>query len=131
MSRILLVGKEPDLIEVLRLFLETEGHHIMTALDCLEALEMVSGRLPDIVVTDSKTVDPIALCKLQRHAQPGESFPVILLSDGPQPTDPHASLFDAYVQKPVDVQQLLSLVSQLTIERQNLGSDSDINMGSS
>ncbi|MFM0688327.1 response regulator [Paraburkholderia strydomiana] len=130
MSRILLVGKEPDLIEVLRLSLEADGHHIMTALDCLEALEMVAGRLPDIVVTDSKTVDAIALCKLQRHAQPGERFRVIRLSDGPQPTDTHASLFDAYVQKPVDVQQLLSLVSQLTIERQNLSSDSDIDMRS-
>jgi len=130
MSRILLVGKEPDLIEVLRLSLEADGHHIMTALDCLEALEMVAGRLPDIVVTDSKTVDAIALCKLQRHAQPGERFRVIRLSDDPQPTDTHASLFDAYVQKPVDVQQLLSLVSQLTIERQNLSSDSDIDMRS-
>ncbi|CAB3743905.1 DNA-binding transcriptional response regulator [Paraburkholderia rhynchosiae] len=119
MSRILLVGKEPHLIDVLRLSLESAGHHIMTALDCLEALEMVSGRLPDIVVTDSKVLDKIALWKLQRHAHPGEGFPVILLSDGPQPTDPHASLSDAYVQNPAGVEQLLTLVSQLISERQN------------
>ncbi|WP_116117892.1 response regulator [Paraburkholderia sp. BL6669N2] len=119
MSRILLVGKEPHLIEVLRLCLESEGHHIMTALDCLEALEMVSGRLPDIVVTDTKMLDEIALCKLQRHAHPGDGFPVILLSDGPHPTDRHAPLFDACVQKPVAVEHLLRLVSQLISERHN------------
>jgi CheY-like chemotaxis protein len=52
MSRILLVGNEPHLIEVLRLCLESEGHHIMTALDGLEAFEMVLGRLPDVVITE-------------------------------------------------------------------------------
>jgi len=119
MSRILLVSKESHLIEVLRGCLKSEGHHIMTALDGLEALEMVSGRLPDVVVTDSKMLDELALCKLLRHAHPDKGLPVILLSDGPQPTDRHASLFDAYVQKPVAVEQLLTLVSQLISQRQN------------
>jgi CheY-like chemotaxis protein len=114
MSRILLVGKEPNLIEDLRVCLELRGHHTMTALDSLEALEMVSGRLPDVVVTDSKMLDKLALSKLLRHADPGKGLPVILLSDGPQPTDRRAPRFDAYVQKPVVVEQLLTLVSQLT-----------------
>ncbi|WP_027803597.1 response regulator [Paraburkholderia dilworthii] len=119
MSRVLLVGNEPHLIEVLRLGLESEGHHIITALDCLEALEMVSGRLPDVVVTDSEILNELALCKLQRHASPGEGIPVILLSDGPQPADRHADFFHAYVRKPVAVEQVLTLVSQLISERQN------------
>ncbi len=114
MSRILLVVKEPHLIEDLLLCLESKGHHIMTALDGLEALEMVSGRLPDVVVTDSETLNKLALGKLVRHANPGKGLPVILLSDGPQRTDRHAPRFDAYVLKPVAIEQLLTLVSQLT-----------------
>ncbi|MEZ2307215.1 response regulator [Paraburkholderia sp. RCC_158] len=114
MSRILLTGKEPQLIEVLRMCLESEGHHIMTALDGPEALEMVSGRLPDVVITDGKMLDGPGLCKLLRHAHPGKGLPVILLSDGPPPTDPHGPRFDAYVEKPVAVDQLLTVVSQLT-----------------
>ena len=111
MSRILLVGKEPHLIEELRVCLESKGHHTMTALDGLEALELVSGRPPDVVVTDCKMLDKLALSKLIRHASPGKGLPAILLSDNPQPTDRHAPHFDAYVQKPVAVEQLLMLVS--------------------
>ena len=114
MSRILLVSKEPHLIEALRLCLESKGHHTMTALDGMEALEMVSGKLPDMVVTDSKMLDQLALSKLLRHTNPGKGLPAILLSDGPQPIDRHAPRFDAYVQKPVAVEQLLTVVSQLT-----------------
>jgi CheY-like chemotaxis protein len=77
MSRLLLVGNEPHLIEVLRISLESDGHHIMTALDGLEAFEMVSGRLPNVVVTDSKM-----LCRLLRHAHPGMGLPVIVLELG-------------------------------------------------
>jgi hypothetical protein len=61
-------------------------------------------------------LDELTLGKLQRHGHPGESFPVILLSNGP--TGRHASLFDAYVQKPVAVEQFLTLVSHLISERQ-------------
>ncbi|MBT2790141.1 response regulator [Paraburkholderia strydomiana] len=114
MSRILLVGKEPHLIEALRLCLESKGHHTITALDGMGALELVSGRLPDMVVTDSKKLDKLALSKLLRHVNPGKGIPVILLSDGRQPVDGHAPRFDAYVQKPVAVGQLLTVVSQLT-----------------
>ncbi len=119
MCRILLVGKEPRLIDVLRLGMEAEGHHIMTALDGFEALEMVSGRHPDVIVTDSKMLDELALNKLKRHAPPCRGFAVILLSDGPQPTERHASICNAYIQKPVAVEQLLTLVSQLSPEGQH------------
>ncbi|TCF96893.1 response regulator [Paraburkholderia strydomiana] len=108
------IPKEPHLIEDLLLCLESKAHHIMTALDGLEALEMVSGRLPDVVVMDSETLNKLALGKLLRHANPGKGLPVILLSDGPQPTDRHAPRFYAYVQKPVAVERLLTLVSQVT-----------------
>ncbi|MBC8742065.1 hypothetical protein F6X40_36635 [Paraburkholderia sp. UCT31] len=45
--------------------------------------------------------------------------PVILLSDAPLPTDRHAPLYDAHLRKPVAVEQLLTLVSQLVSKRQN------------
>ncbi|MBB4515484.1 MULTISPECIES: hypothetical protein [Paraburkholderia] len=44
MSRILLVDNEPDVIDALRIFLESEGHHTVTALDGLEAFEIAAGR---------------------------------------------------------------------------------------
>jgi CheY-like chemotaxis protein len=115
MSRILLVDNEPDLVEVLRMCLESEGHHIMTALDGWEAFEMVSGRPPDLVITDWKMprVDGLALCKLLRHTHPIAGLPVILLSGDPPPTDQRALLYDAYLRKPVPTERLLTLVSQL------------------
>jgi CheY-like chemotaxis protein len=115
MSRILLVDNEPDLVEVLRMCLESEGHHIMTALDGFEAFEMVSGRNPDLVITDWKMprVDGLALCRLLRHTQSIAGVPVILLSGDPPRTDQRALLYDAYLRKPVPIERLLTLVSQL------------------
>jgi CheY-like chemotaxis protein len=119
MSKILIVDNEPDAIEGLRLTLESEGHHLMTALDGWEAFEFVLGRLPDVVITDWKMprVDGLGLCRLLRHNQPSSSLPVILLSGDEPPTDQRCQLYDAYLRKPVSVERLLTLVSSLVSKR--------------
>lgn len=115
MSRILLVDNEPDVIEALRITLESRGHHTMTALDGWEAFELASGRLPDVVITDWKMprVDGLGLCRLLRHNQPSADLPVILLSADEPPNDSRSQLYEAYLRKPIAIEELLALVSTL------------------
>lgn len=117
MSKILLVDNEPDALEALRMTLESQGHHMMTALDGWEAFELVSGRLPDVIITDWKMprVDGLGLCRLLRHNQPSSGLPVILLSPDEPPTDHRSQLYDAYLRKPISVERLLALVSSLAL----------------
>lgn len=119
MSRILLVDNEPDVIDALRIFLESEGHHTVTALDGLEAFEMAAGRQPDVVVTDWKMphVDGLALCRMLRHSNPGAGLPVILVSGDLPPTDGRATLYDGFLRKPVPLEELSALISRLLAAR--------------
>jgi DNA-binding response OmpR family regulator len=113
MSRILLVDSEPDAIEALRITLESQGHHTMTALDGWEAFELVSGKAPDVVITDWKMprVDGLGLCRLLRHNELSSGLPVILLSADEPPNDRRSQLYDAYLRKPIAIEHLLALVS--------------------
>jgi DNA-binding response OmpR family regulator len=113
MSRILLVDSEPDAIEALRITLESQGHHTMAALDGWEAFELVSGKAPDVVITDWKMprVDGLGLCRLLRHNELSSGLPVILLSADEPPNDRRSQLYDAYLRKPIAIEHLLALVS--------------------
>lgn len=119
MSKILLVDNEPEVIEALRIVLELQGHHMMTALDGWEAFELVSGRLPDVIITDWKMprVDGLGLCRLLRHNLPARGLPVIMVSAEEPPADRRLQLYDAYLRKPVSIEQLLALVSNLASGR--------------
>jgi CheY-like chemotaxis protein len=119
MSKILLVDNEPDVIEALRMALESQGHRMMTALDGWEAFELVSGKLPDVIITDWRMprVDGLGLCRLLRHNLPSCGLPVIMLSADEPPDDQRSQLYDAYLRKPISVEQLLALVSRLASAR--------------
>jgi CheY-like chemotaxis protein len=87
----------------------------MTALDGWEAFELVSGRLPDVIITDWKMpwVDGLGLFRLLRHDSLSSRLPVILLSSDEPPTDHRSQLCDAYLRK--SVERLLALVSSLAL----------------
>ncbi|KXU83859.1 hypothetical protein CI15_25330 [Paraburkholderia monticola] len=115
MSRILVVDNEPEVIEALRITLEGYGHQMMTALDGWEAFELVSGKLPDVIITDWRMprVDGLGFCRLLRHSQPFAGLPVILVSADEPPNDCRPQLYDAYLRKPVAIEELVALVSAL------------------
>ncbi len=99
--------------------LESQGHRMMTALDGWEAFELVSGKLPDVIITDWRMprVDGLGLCRLLRHNLPSCGLPVIMLSADEPPDDQRSQLYDAYLRKPISVEQLLALVSRLASAR--------------
>lgn len=115
MSKILVVDDEPDAMEALRVILELHGHHLSTALDGWEAFECVSGKTPDVVITDWKMprLDGLGFCWLLRHNQPLSGVPVILVSSEEPPTGHRPRLYDAFIRKPIPVEQLLMLVASL------------------
>jgi CheY-like chemotaxis protein len=119
MSRVLLVDDEPEVVEALRLLLESGQHQVTTALDGLEAFELASSRPPDIVVTDwhMPRVDGLTFCRMLRHANPDSRTPVILLSSDVPPADRAASLYDCYLRKPVSPAELLQRIRRLVAGR--------------
>ena len=79
---ILLVDDEPHVIRVLRLMLEREGYEVASANDGSEALEKMSARRPDVMVSDIQMagMDGRELCRTARQRYPDDPFPIFVMT---------------------------------------------------
>jgi len=79
---ILLVDDEPHVIRVLRLMLEREGYDVWSANDGNEALDKMSARRPDVMVSDIQMagMDGRELCRTVRQRYPDETFPIFVMT---------------------------------------------------
>jgi len=106
---VLVVDDEPLLVELLRSLFAEEGYRVLAATGGAEALALVDGTPPDLVVSDVQMpgLDGIALVdRLRRRFGP---IPVILTSAGRTTVD----LADvAYLPKPFDLDRLLTLAEK-------------------
>lgn len=54
MKKILIVDDEADIVELLKVRLEINGFTVLTALDGVEALELLEKEIPDLILMDIK-----------------------------------------------------------------------------
>jgi DNA-binding response OmpR family regulator len=114
MSRILVVDDEPRIVDVVRAYLEREGHEIAVAHDGDEALAIARESPPDLVVLDvmlpGRTGFDV-LRAMRAEASPGPA--VILLTARDDVIDRVAGLelgADDYVTKPFEPRELVARV---------------------
>src|SRR3954467_15689218 len=76
-ARILIADDDPKHAQLLRLYLEREGHQVLTVGDGRAALEQARARRPDLVILDvmMPLVDGLDVCRILR----AESSIAILL----------------------------------------------------
>ncbi|MBD8531730.1 MULTISPECIES: response regulator [unclassified Massilia] len=79
---ILLVDDEPHVIRVLRLMLERDGYDVLSANDGNEALDKMSARRPDVMVSDIQMagMNGRELCRTARARYPDETFPIFVMT---------------------------------------------------
>lgn len=89
MAKILVVDDDPNLLEILRLNLELEGHEIISASDGEEALELISKILPDLIILDLMLpkVDGFSILKKIKSAAATRDIPVLILTAKEAPED--------------------------------------------
>ncbi|NJD11974.1 MAG: response regulator, partial [Gemmatimonadetes bacterium] len=51
-ARILVVDDDRDLVEILRLLLEREGHHVISAYNAVDGLALAEAARPDLLILD-------------------------------------------------------------------------------
>jgi two-component system OmpR family response regulator len=114
MSRILVVDDEPRIVEVVRAYLEREGHEVASAHDGEAALAAALDAPPDLVVLDlmlpGRTGFDV-LRSLRTEDRPGPA--VILLTARDDVIDRVAGLelgADDYVTKPFEPRELVARV---------------------
>ena len=120
MPCILLVEDEYDLGSTLSMLLELQGFrtlHVNNGQQALEnlALKMRNNTLPDLVLSDCMmpVMDGLTLSHLLRTNPDTKHIPIVLMSAAPQYHDLSKADFDAFIEKPFHIKDLLDTIMQL------------------
>jgi DNA-binding response OmpR family regulator len=120
--RVLVVDDDPQVLKLLRLNFEMEGYEVMSATNGEEALELVRGDTPDVVVCDVMMpgIDGLEVVRRLRAQPDTVALPLVVVSAKAQRDDVREGLrlgADAYVTKPFDPSELLEIVAGLLGKR--------------
>jgi DNA-binding response OmpR family regulator len=113
MARILVVDDEPRIVDVVRAYLEREGHDVDTAGDGDRALELAASAELDLVVLDVMLPGQSGFDVLRTMRARGQATPVILLTARDDVIDRVAGLelgADDYVTKPFEPREVVARV---------------------
>lgn len=111
-TRVLVVDDDPNIVDVVRRYLEREGFEVETATDGRQGLDRALGDPPDLVILDLMLpgIDGLEVCRQLRALAP---VPVIMLTARGDETDRVIGLelgADDYVAKPFSPKELVARV---------------------
>jgi CheY-like chemotaxis protein len=111
MCTILLVDDEQELLELYTEVLEQMDHHVITAHNGSEALELAHTWRPDLVVTDWQMprMDGVELCERLGQDEELYDVPIIMHSAA---SNPHAPGVQAFLPKSCELEQFETVVSR-------------------
>ena len=116
-ATLLIVEDNPDLRELLAIFLKLEGFAVITAEDGEAGLRMIHQQPPDLVITDIEMpkLDGISMIRELRRWPETRTLPVLVLSaycgnNGNEAIEAGATRA-AY--KPMQLEALLRIIEQL------------------
>lgn len=128
---ILVVDDEPEVVELVEFNLRQAGFEVITAGAGEEALHLIRGANPHLVVLDVMMpgLDGLEVCRLLRRDPATSAIPVIMLTARASEADRIRGLewgADDYVVKPFSVRELILRVEKL-LERSQFGeADSEV-----
>jgi two-component system response regulator MprA len=119
MAKVLLVDDEPDILLMLRMAFEDDGHEIVMAADGRMGLERLADHRPDVIVLDMMMPVVDGWGVLEAMEVEGNDTPVVVVSAKSDPKDCKRALelgAVEYVVKPFDLDRLLALVAAVASE---------------
>ncbi|WP_312033897.1 response regulator transcription factor [Actinoplanes sp. TBRC 11911] len=114
-ARILVADDDPKHAQIVRLYLEREGHQVLTVGDGRAALEQARARKPDLIVLDvmMPLVDGLDVCRILRAES---NVAILLVTARSSENDMLLGLdigADDYLSKPVSPRELTARVRAL------------------
>ena len=124
---VLLIDDQKDVTNLIKMELESLGYRVLTATDGQAGLETAIREAPDVIVSDVKMprMDGYELIQKLRRVPGLASVPVIALTGFGMKKDADAALaagYAAYLNKPVEANELSDLIESLAAHRRTLGS---------
>jgi DNA-binding NarL/FixJ family response regulator len=120
-KRLLVVDDDPNLVLLVKDYLEFRGYEVVAASNGLEALEVMRRLTPDLVICDvmMPEMDGYTFVQTLRSDRATDWIPVIFLSARGQTADRVRGLntgADAYLVKPFEPEELVAQV-EATLKR--------------
>jgi DNA-binding NarL/FixJ family response regulator len=134
-KRLLLIDDDPNLILLVKDYLEFRGYEVLTADNGKEALNLLSQNLPDMIICDimMPEMDGYALIENVRQDPRTSWIPVLFLSARGQSQDRIKGLnlgADVYMVKPFEPEELVAQVesslkqtNRLLLHNDGIGDD--------
>ncbi len=113
MTTVLVVDDEPNIVELVRLYLSNAGYRVLSGADGREALQLVRTGKPDLLILDLMLpeLDGFDVCR--RLREDGNQIPIIMLTARDDEVDKIVGLelgADDYVTKPFNPRELVARV---------------------
>lgn len=122
---ILIVEDDPNIRNLVKLYLEKEGYRVVTAVDGVEALAQVKSERPQLMILDwmLPKLDGLEVCKRVRANAETALLPIIMITAKAEESDMVIGLelgADDYITKPFSPKALAARVKAVfrRIERQ-------------
>ena len=117
-EKILIADDDPDILDVIRITLESEGYEVLEAHDGKEAVDMVKKSTPDLLITDFKMpkICGDEVCRILKQDILIQHMPIIMLTGKGEVIDKIEGInagADDYIVKPFEPQELVARVKMV------------------
>ncbi len=128
-KKLLLIDDDPNLILLVRDYLEFRGYEVITAENGREALDLLDNQVPDMIICDvmMPEMDGYTLVQHVREDDRISSIPVLFLSAKGQSQDRVKGLnngADVYMVKPFEPEELVAQVEAALKQYERVRSNS-------
>lgn len=115
MKSVLVVDDEFDVRAIVELILGMENYDVVTTPSALLALEKLDEERPALILTDRMmpVMDGVEFCRRVRANPATRDVPIIMMSAADEPAERNEGLWDVYLHKPLDMDDLLETVGRV------------------
>lgn len=110
-KKVLIVDDEVNIVELIRMNLESSGYEVMPAYTGMEAITKTNSFLPDLILLDLMLpdIDGLQICQMFRLNENTKDIPIIMITARSEEEDKVQGLImgaDDYITKPFSVKEL-------------------------
>lgn len=132
--KILIVDDEENIVELIKMNLESSGYEAIGAYTGMEAITKTNSILPDLILLDLMLpdIDGLQICQMLRKNEKTKDIPIIMITAKSEESDKVEGLSigaDDYVTKPFGIRELEARINTVLrrTERKNIINDTVYN----